>query len=52
MTFVKQLSGKAWIWSFIGMFLVWLVTAVYTGGKGSAEVISAALSFACLLYTF
>ncbi len=46
MTLVKQLSGKAWIWSFLGMFLVWAVTAFYTGGKGSADVISAALSFA------
>lgn len=46
MTFVRQLSEKAWIWSFVGMFLVWLATAVYTGGKGSADVITAALSFA------
>lgn len=46
MTFVKQLSQKAWIWSFLGMFLVWLATAAYTGGKGSADVITAALSFA------
>lgn len=46
MTFVKQLSQKAWIWSFVGMFLVWLATAVYTGGKGSTDVITAALSFA------
>ncbi|MDQ2092298.1 ABC transporter permease [Marimonas arenosa] len=46
MTFVTQLSQKAWIWSFVGMFMVWLATAVYTGGKGSADVISAALSFA------
>ena len=46
MTFVRTLSQKAWIWSFLGMFLVWLATAVYTGGKGSADVISAALSFA------
>lgn len=46
MTFVKTLSQKAWIWSFVGMFLVWLATAVYTGGQGSAAVITAALSFA------
>ncbi|MDU8927044.1 ABC transporter permease [Alisedimentitalea sp. MJ-SS2] len=46
MTLVKTLSQKAWIWSFLGMFLVWLATAVYTGGKGSADVITAALSFA------
>jgi len=46
MALVKHLSEKAWIWSFIGMFLVWLATAAYTGGKGSADVITAALSFA------
>lgn len=46
MTLVRDLSQKAWIWSFLGMFLVWLVTALYTGGKGSADVITAALSFA------
>ncbi|WP_146346786.1 ABC transporter permease [Phaeobacter marinintestinus] len=46
MTFVKTLSQKAWIWSFVGMFAVWLATAVYTGGKGSADVLTAALSFA------
>ncbi|MDX1779949.1 MAG: ABC transporter permease [Thalassovita sp.] len=46
MTLIKQLSGKAWIWSFLGMFLVWLVTAIYIGGKGSTDVITAALSFA------
>ncbi len=46
MTFVKQLTRKAWIWSFLGMFLVWLATAVYTDFTGSADVIRAALSFA------
>ncbi len=46
MTMIRRLSDKPWIWSFIGMFLVWLATAIYTGGTGSAEVISAALSFA------
>jgi len=46
MAFVKQISQKAWIWSFVGMFMVWLATAAYTGGKGSADVITAALSFA------
>jgi len=46
MTLFKQISQKAWIWSFLGMFAVWLATAIYTGGKGSADVISTALSFA------
>ena len=46
MTLVRQLSQKAWLWSFVGMFVVWLITAVYTGGKGSTEILTAALSFA------
>lgn len=46
MAFVNRLSQKAWIWSFLGMFFVWLVNAIYTGGQGSADVFSAALSFA------
>lgn len=46
MSVIKSLSKKAWIWSFLGMVVVWLATAVYTGGQGSAEVITAALSFA------
>ena len=43
---LRQISEKAWIWSFVGMFLVWAATAAYTGGKGSADVLTAALSFA------
>lgn len=46
MSAIRQLSDKPWIWSYIGMFLVWLATAIYTGGTGSTEVITAALSFA------
>ena len=46
MTMLQRLSGKAWIWSFVGMLLVWLATITYTGGKGSTEMITAALSFA------
>ena len=46
MTFVRQMVAKPWIWSFVGMVLVWLATALYTGGTGSTQVITAALSFA------
>jgi ribose transport system permease protein len=46
MPIVRQLSAKPWIWSFLGMFLVWLATATYIGGTGGSQVISAALSFA------
>ena len=43
---LRRLTQQPWIWSVLGMILVWLVTAIYTGGKGSTEVITAALSFA------
>lgn len=46
MTSLRALSEKPWIWSFLGMIAIWAVTAIYTGGKGSADVITAALSFA------
>jgi len=46
MALVKRLMQKPWIWSCLGMTVVWGVTAIYTGGTGSAEVITAALSFA------
>jgi ribose transport system permease protein len=46
MTHVRQIVEKPWIWSFVGMFLVWLATMLYTGGTGATQVITAALSFA------
>jgi ribose transport system permease protein len=46
MPLIRQLSAKPWIWSFLGMILVWLATTIYSGGTGSAQVITAALSFA------
>lgn len=46
MSIVRQLAAKPWIWSFLGMFLVWFATAIYIGGSGGSQVIGAALSFA------
>ncbi|MEO1308230.1 MAG: ABC transporter permease [Pseudomonadota bacterium] len=43
---LTQISQKAWIWSFIGAFLVWLATTLYIGGAGGAAVLATALSFA------
>lgn len=37
---------QRWIWSYLGMIAVWLATVTFTGGKGGAEIITAALSFA------
>ncbi len=42
----KRLVEKPWIWSYVGMIVVWLATISYTGGKGGADVLTAALSFA------
>lgn len=46
MTYARQIFEKPWIWSFVGMVLVWLATVLYTGGTGATQVITAALSFA------
>ena len=37
---------KPWIWSWVATVLVWLATAAFTEGRGSGEVLTAALSFA------
>ncbi len=43
---LKSLSKKPWIWSYLGMALVWLATVSFTMGQGGGDVITAALSFA------
>ncbi|MGC9370836.1 MAG: ABC transporter permease [Paracoccaceae bacterium] len=40
-----KLVSRPWIWSYLGLVLVWLATVAFTGGKGGAEILSAALSF-------
>lgn len=42
----KSVFKQRWIWSYLGMIAVWLATVTFTGGKGGAEIITAALSFA------
>ena len=46
MTALTALLQKAWIWSFVGAFLVWLATTLYVGGAAGAAILSTALSFA------
>jgi ribose transport system permease protein len=41
-----SLNKWPWIWSFLGAFLVWLGAVVFTGGYGSGDMITAALSLA------
>jgi ribose transport system permease protein len=43
---IRRVTAKPWIWAFLGAFLVWFSTIVYTGGTGAGAILSAALSFA------
>lgn len=43
---VQSLTAKPWIWAFLGAFLVWVATILFTGGTGAGEILSAALAFA------
>lgn len=36
---------QPWLWAWAGALVVWLATAAFTGGRGSAEVLSAAMTF-------
>jgi ribose transport system permease protein len=46
MSKLKSLLAQPWIWSFIAALAVWLATIIFTGGQGSGEILSSALSFA------
>ncbi len=43
---LKNIIEKPWIWSFLAMIIVWLVTITFTRGQGGGDIITAALSFA------
>ena len=43
---LRKLGEKPWIWSYLGMALVWLATVAFTKGQGAGDIMSAALSFA------
>lgn len=45
MSAVRTILQQPWIWAWLGAFAVWLATAMFTGGRGSTEVLSAALTF-------
>ena len=45
MTGVATLIRQPWLWAWVGALAVWLATATFTGGKGSGEVLSAAMTF-------
>lgn len=43
---LQAVSRLPWLWAFLAAFLVWLATIIFTQGQGSAQILSAALSFA------
>lgn len=45
MTGVSTVMRQPWLWAWVGALAVWLATAAFTGGKGSGEVMSAAMTF-------
>ncbi|MEZ2128712.1 MULTISPECIES: ABC transporter permease [unclassified Sinorhizobium] len=46
---LKVLAARPWIWSFIGAFVAWLATVIFTGGYGAGGMITAALSLAVFM---
>ncbi len=45
MTWVRMFGQQPWIWAWLGAVAVWLATISFTGGQGSGQVLSAALTF-------
>jgi len=45
MNMVAALSRQPWLWAWLGALAAWLATSVFIGGRGSGEVMSAAMTF-------
>jgi ribose transport system permease protein len=45
MSALRTLIRKPWLWAWLGALAVWLATAVFTGGTGPGQVMSAAMTF-------
>ena len=45
MSAAGRLLRQPWLWAWLGALAVWLATAAFTHGRGSAEVLSAAMTF-------
>lgn len=45
MTAARRILRQPWLWAWLGALAVWLATAIFTQGRGSTEVISAAMTF-------
>lgn len=46
MSLLRTLSRKPWIWSFVAMAIVWLVTVLFTGGASALALTQTSLTFA------
>jgi len=44
--FMRRLATKPWLWAYLGALAIWLATISFTEGRGAAEVLTAAVSFA------
>ncbi|XDA99094.1 ABC transporter permease [Sulfitobacter sp. LCG007] len=45
MSAASNLLRQPWLWAWLGALAVWLATAAFTQGRGSGEVLSAAMTF-------
>ncbi len=45
MNTLSRIGRQPWLWAWIAALAVWLATAVFTGGQGAAQVMSAATTF-------
>jgi ribose transport system permease protein len=43
---LRTLAAKPWIWSYLAVLIVWVITVLFTGGASSAGLSQAALTFA------
>ena len=43
---LRLLAAKPWIWSYLAVLIVWVITVLFTGGASSAGLSQAALTFA------
>src|SRR5574337_708851 len=49
MTAARMISGRPWIWSFLGAGIVWLAAVAFTGGYGGGGMLTAASSLAVFM---
>lgn len=43
---MRRMLAKPWLWAYVAAVAVWIVTILFTGGRGGGEVLTAAFTFA------